>query len=121
MPLDQLEQTVLEQASRVTAHLGGHEDFADSMGLEETVEDAGTPLGSIDSSMVRAASEALVSQGLLSLPTDRVSKDMRRALQALADKFAPGLYDVVADDKDLLEVIKGVANGTFGNGADAGQ
>lgn len=120
MPLDQLEQTVLEQASRVSAHLNGAEDFSEAMGLEETLPEAGTPMG-MDAETVRAASQVLVSQGLLKMPTDRVSREMRQALQALADQFAPGLYDVMHEDKDLLEVLKGVANGTFGNGGDAGQ
>lgn len=85
------------------------------MGLSETMDSAGT-LGGPDAETVLAASQALVEGGMLPMPTDRVTPDVRRALQAVADRKSPGLYDVINDDDDLAEVLEGVANGSFGVG-----
>lgn len=113
LPIDQLEQEVLQSAAKVSAHVGGAENFADSMGLEPGP--AESPLGRPDGE-VRACSEILVAAGLLRAPTDTVTPDLRRALQAVADQRSPGLYDVMTDDRDLQEVLQGVVSGSWGIG-----
>lgn len=115
LPIDQLEQEVLQSAAKVSAHVGGAENFAESMGLGEGAEETlGRPAGE-----VRACSEILVAAGLLRAPTDTVTPDLRRALQAVADQRSPGLYDVMTDDRDLQEVLQGVVSGSWGIGGDA--
>jgi len=115
LPIDQLEQIALEEASKVSANLGGYNSFAESMGQDAPAGAYEDPLG-VDPATIRAASEALVSMGVLRVPTDSVTPDFKRALQAAADQASPGLYDVIGNHDDCVEVIQGVANGTIGNG-----
>jgi hypothetical protein len=117
LPIDQLEQEVLNAANEVSANVAGYDNFGQSMGLEDKADDV---LGE-EPEEIMAASRALVSAGLLVSPTDKITPDLKRALQAAADQKAPGLYDVMSDSKDLDEALEGVGNGSWGIGGSALQ
>jgi hypothetical protein len=119
LPIDQLEQLALEEASKVSSHLSGYNNFAESMGQDAPAGAYEDPLG-VDPTVIRAASEKLVSMGLLRMPTDKSNPEFKRALQAAADQSSPGLYDVIGNHDDCVEVIQGVANGTIGNAGSPG-
>ncbi len=119
LPIDQLEQIAMEEASKVSAHVGGFNNFAESMGQDAPAGAYEDPLG-VDPAVIRAASEKLVSMGLLRIPTDKSNPEFKRALQAAADQTSPGLYDVIGNHDDCVEVIQGVANGTIGDAGTVG-
>ena len=102
MPLDQLEQMVLGKAK----NLGEMQRMADPTGGEAPPADLSNE-GMIDGALVMAATTKLAELGLPVQPTQQLTPDVVKALQAALDKVVPGLYNLSNPD-DLEEVLNGI-------------
>jgi len=122
MPLDQLEQLLVDQAEETSMAASGYGSVAESIGLEDIPAEAGGEMPEIsaedmmlsaDPDTVEGATTVLVEAGLLTSITTDITPELVQVLQDVADQNAPGLYDVLGNEAALVEVLEGVSNGTI--------
>jgi len=127
MPLDQLEQLVMQQASEVSSLLGGEgTDVSPALGAppaeapiapegEQSVSpymETGAPLDMISPDIIQMATTKLVEAGFLDVASSDMTPELIQVLQTVADSVAPGIYNL-NNDADMMEFINGIANGTI--------
>lgn len=115
MPLDQLEQLVLQATDEVNAALQGRGiDLGPGAGaVGPTPSGMGEPGGGLSlvtPELLGAVSEVLVALGVLSEPVQEMSPDFMEMLTVLAEHTNPGVYNLQNED-DLVEFLNGIATG----------
>lgn len=124
MPLEQLEGLVVERAKGVEAALAdkharivgesspGPALPAPAAGAAPMTPPSPAPdeLNAIAPDVMRAASAALVTAGLLEKASDTMTPEVLKALFDAAERTSPGLYNLDNPD-DLQEFVEGLANG----------
>tara|TARA_R110000824_G_scaffold278612_1_gene466892 strand:+ start:8349 stop:8885 length:537 start_codon:yes stop_codon:yes gene_type:complete len=124
MPLDQLEQLVMQQANEVSSLLGGEGTDAAPAAPGEMMPapegspavdpymDSGAPLDMLSSDIIQMATTRMVESGFLDVASSEMTPELIQVLQGAADAIAPGIYNM-NNDADLTEFVNGIANGTI--------
>jgi|TARA_R100001443_G_scaffold11661_2_gene21227 hypothetical protein len=127
MPLEQLEQLIIQEAGRVQQLMGAEGGAGAEMppepappmdmpapGMEAVAPymDTGVPLDMLSADIIQQATTALVEGGYLDLASSEMTPELIQVLQAVAERVAPGIYDM-SNDADLMEFVNGIANGTI--------
>ena len=128
MPIEQLEQFIIQEAGRVQQLMAGEGEPAPAPGVEEAMPpmeepapgmeavapymDTGVPLDMLSADIIQQATTALVESGYLDLAASELTPEVIQTMQAVAERVAPGIYDM-SNDADLMEFVNGIANGTI--------
>lgn len=128
MPLEQLEQFIIQEAGRVQQLMAGEGDPSLAAGAEEGMPpmeepapgmeavapymDTGVPLDMLSTDIIQQATTVLVESGYLDLATSELTPEVIQTMQTIAERIAPGIYEL-SNDADLMEFVNGIANGTI--------
>jgi len=110
-PLDQLSELIDQQIIGLSETINGVDVLGNPLSPDQNTGADMDALG-IDPNTITEATTKLVEGGLLEMVSAALTPDVLEAIQAAAEAYAPGLYDVT-NEADLVEVVEAIANGTI--------